>query len=56
MMKFRNMENRLAVLAAVIVLIGVSTAAENALADENPAAGLEVGLGGTTSVLVPGQN
>lgn len=55
-MKLRNMENRLAVLAAVIVLIGVSSAAENALADENHAAGLEVGLGGTTSVLVAGQD
>jgi hypothetical protein len=56
MMKLRNMENRLAVLAAVIVLIGVSSAAENALADENPAAGLETGLGGTTSVLIAGQD
>ena len=49
-MKFRNMEDRLALIAAVIVLIGVSAAAENALADENPAAGLEVPLGDTTSV------
>ena len=55
-MKFRNVEDRLALLAAVIVLIGVSTAAENALADENPAAALETGLGGTTSVLVAGRN
>lgn len=55
-MKLRNMENRLAVLAAVIVLIGVSSAAENALADENPAASLETGLGGTTSVLIAGQD
>ena len=55
-MRIRNMENRLAVLAAVIVLIGVSTAAENALAKENPAAGLEVQPGGTTSTLVAGKN
>ena len=55
-MKLRNMENRLAVLAAVIVLIGVSSAAENALADENPVTGLETGLGGTTSVLIAGQD
>ena len=32
-MRFRKIENRLAALAAVIVLIGVSTAAENALAE-----------------------
>jgi hypothetical protein len=55
MMKFRNMENRLALLAAVIVLIGVSSAAENALADDNSATGLEVGLGGTTSTQVAGR-
>lgn len=45
MMKFRNIENRLAVLAAVIVLLGVSSAAEDALAGENAAAGLEVPAG-----------
>jgi hypothetical protein len=56
MMKFRNMEDRLAVLAAVIVLIGVSTAAENALADDNSAAGLEVQPGGSTSVLIAGDH
>jgi hypothetical protein len=56
MMRFRNMENRLAALAAVIVLIGVSTAAGNALANENSAAGLEVRPGGTTSGLVAGEN
>jgi len=54
-MKFRNMEDRLAVIAAVIVLIGVSSAAEDALADDNPAAGLEVRLGGTTSTLIAGE-
>mgnify|MGYP001814685136 FL=1 len=53
-MKFRNMEDRLAVIAAVIVLIGVSSAAEDALADDNPAAGLEVLLGGATSTLIAG--
>jgi len=53
-MRFRNMEDRLAALAAVIVLIGVTTAAENALADGNPAAGLEVQTGVTTSVLTAG--
>ena len=31
-MKFSNIENRLAVVAAVIVLLGVSFAAEDALA------------------------
>jgi hypothetical protein len=54
MMKFRNMEDRLALLAAVIVLIGVSSAAEDALADGNPAAGLEVRHDATTSTLVTG--
>ena len=56
MMRFRNMENRLAALAAVIVLIGVSTAAGNALAEENPAAGLEVQPAGTTYELIAGEN
>ena len=55
-MKFRNMESRLAALAAVIVLIGVSSAAGNALADENPATGLEVGPATTTSVLLAGNS
>ena len=35
-MKFRNLENNLALLGAVIVLIGVSFAAEDALAKETP--------------------
>jgi hypothetical protein len=55
MMKFRNMEDRLAVIAAMIVLIGVSSAAEDALADGNPATGLEVAHDGTTSMLVAGE-
>ena len=55
-MRFRNMENRLAALAAVIVLIGVSTAAGNALANENPAAGLEVQPDGTTYERIGGEN
>ena len=54
-MKFRNIEERLAVIAAMIVLIGVSFAAEDALADDNPAAGLEVRQGGTTSELIAGE-
>lgn len=33
-MKFKNLENHLALLAAVVVLIGVSFAAEDALAKE----------------------
>ena len=55
-MKLRNMEDRLALIAAVIVLIGVSSAAEDALAGGNPAAGLEVPLGGTTSTLIAGED
>ena len=55
-MRFRKIENRLAALAAVIVLIGVSTAAENALAEDKPAAGLEVQPGGTTYELFVGEN
>lgn len=54
-MKFRNIEERLAVIAAMIVLIGVSSAAEDALADDNPAAGLEVRQGGTTSQSIAGE-
>ena len=54
-MKFRNIEERLALIAAMIVLIGVSSAAEDALADDHHAAGLEVCQGGTTSVLVAGE-
>ena len=54
MMKFRNVENRLAVLAAVIVLLGVSSAAEDAFAGENAAAGLEVAACATMSDLSAG--
>lgn len=54
MMKFRNVENRLAVLAAVIVLLGVSSAAEDAFAGENTAAGLEVTISATMSPLSAG--
>lgn len=54
-MKFRNMEDRLAVIAALIVLIGVSSAAEDALAGDDLAAGLEVRPGGTTSTLIVGE-
>jgi len=35
MMKARNIENGLALVGAVVVLIGVSFAADNALAEEN---------------------
>lgn len=34
-MKARNIENGLAVIGAIVVLIGVSFAADNALADEH---------------------
>jgi hypothetical protein len=35
MMKARNIENGLALVGAIVVLIGVSFAAENALAEDN---------------------
>jgi hypothetical protein len=35
MMKARNVENGLALVGAIVVLVGVSFAAENALAEEN---------------------
>jgi hypothetical protein len=53
-MKFRNIEDRLALIAAVIVLVGVSTAAEDALAGDFASSGLEVRHGGTISTLVAG--
>ena len=52
-MKIRNMEDRLAAIAAVIVLIGVSMAAEDALGRE-PAADLEVRPDVTMSLQVAG--
>ena len=55
-MKLRKLEDRLVMIAAMIVLIGVSSAAEDALAGSNPAAGLEVQLGGTTSTLIAGED
>lgn len=54
MMKFRNIEDRLAVIAAVIVLLGVSTAAEDALATGNEPADLEVKVVDTISPLSAG--
>ena len=51
-MIFRNIENRLAIIAAVVVLVGVTSAAGNALADENTTAHLEVPVAGSTSATV----
>ena len=53
-MKYKNLEDRLALIAAVIVLVGVTTAAEDALADDFTPARLEVQNGGTISMLVAG--
>lgn len=53
-MKFRNIEDRLALVAALIVLVGVSLAAEDALAGGNDTAGLEVTAVDTTSSLFAG--
>ena len=48
-MIFRNIENRLAIIAAVIVLVAVTSAAGNVLADENTPARLEVAAAASTS-------
>ena len=51
-MKFRNIEDRLAVVAAMIVLLGVSFAAEDALAN---ASDLDNAVAGHISTLGAGQ-
>jgi hypothetical protein len=48
-------EDRLAWIAAIVVLVGVSTAAQNALADETTTATLEVTASATTSGMPAGQ-
>ncbi len=55
MMKFGKIEDRLAVIAAVVVLLGVSMAAEDVFAAENAPAALEVTMGATTSVMTAGK-
>ena len=52
-MKFKNLENTLAVLAAVVILVGVSFAAENALAKET--ADLDIAHDDTSYALTAGQ-
>ena len=50
----RKIEDRLAWVAAIVVLVGVSTAAENVLADEKTFDNLEVAVNATTSPLSAG--
>ena len=53
MMKLNKLEDRLPLIAALVILIGVGGAAEDALAEEFvPAAGLEITLEDTSSALV----
>lgn len=54
MMKFKNLEDRLVAIAAVIVLLGVTFAAEDALAENNAGAHLECAAHGTTYIAVAG--
>ena len=57
MMKLNKIEDRLPLIAALVILIGVGGAAENALAEDSdsvPAADLEITLADTSSVLVAG--
>jgi hypothetical protein len=55
MMKLNKLEDRLPLIAALVVLIGVGGAAEDALAEEFvPAADLEITLEDTSSILVAG--
>ena len=55
MMKLNKIEDRLPLIAALVILIGVGGAAEDALAgDSVPAADLEITLADTSSTLVAG--
>ncbi|MEJ2274840.1 MAG: hypothetical protein P8Y01_09760 [Woeseiaceae bacterium] len=51
----RKIEDRLTWIAALVVLVGVSTAAGNALADENTSGNLEVVVNATMSGLPAGR-
>ena len=50
----RKIEDRLAWIAAIIVLVGISTATENVLAGEKTIDNLEVAANATTSELSAG--
>ena len=55
MMKLNKLEDRLPLIAALVILIGVGGAAEDALAEDPvPAADLEISLEDTSSALVAG--